>query len=113
MTSASKTSKTSAVEAGRRSSRTSALVALSFAGTIFLRTVFIRAGSTCPTNPRNKLFENQQEAVRKAVERVFAVLFQRFNIIFQPSRVFDVFDKGNLEDVTVHLLHNSEYGCGE
>jgi hypothetical protein len=58
-----------------------------------------------PTNPRNKLFANQQEAVRKAVERVFAVLFQRFNIIYQPLRLFD---KGNMEDVmyTCCIIHN-------
>jgi Plant transposon protein len=58
-----------------------------------------------PTNPRKKLSANQQEAVRKAVERVFAVLFQRFNIIYQPSHLFD---KGNMEyDMyTCCILHN-------
>jgi Plant transposon protein len=51
------------------------------------------------------LFANQQEAVRKAVERVFAVLFQRFNIIYQPSRIFD---KGNITNVmyTCCNIHN-------
>jgi Plant transposon protein len=58
-----------------------------------------------PTNPCKKLFANQQEAVRKSVERVFAVLFQRFNIIYQPSRLFD---KGNMEDAmyTCCIIHN-------
>jgi hypothetical protein len=57
-----------------------------------------------PTNPRAKLFENQQDAVRKAVERVFAVLFQRFSIIYQPSRIYD---KGNMENVvyTCCIIH--------
>jgi Plant transposon protein len=62
-----------------------------------------------PTSPRNKLFANQQEAVRKAVERVFAVLFQRFNIIYQPSRIFD---KGNMTNVmyTCCIIHNIVLG---
>jgi Plant transposon protein len=37
------------------------------------------------TSPRNKPFANQQEAAQKAVEHAFAVLFQRINIIYQPS----------------------------
>jgi hypothetical protein len=54
---------------------------------------------------RENLFARQQEAVRKAVERVFAVLFSRFNIIYQPSRLFD---KGYMEDVIFAccILHN-------
>jgi hypothetical protein len=52
-----------------------------------------------------KLFARQQESVRKAVEMVIAVLFSRFNIIYQPSRIFD---KGNMEDVILAccILHN-------
>jgi Plant transposon protein len=63
-----------------------------------------------PINPRSKLFANQQEAVRKAVERVFAVLFQRFNIIYQPSRLFD---KGDMEDVIYAccIIHNMVVEC--
>jgi Plant transposon protein len=58
-----------------------------------------------PTNPGKKLFANEQVAVRKAVGRVFAVLFQRFNIIYQPSRLVD---KGNMADVmyTCCIIHN-------
>ena len=54
---------------------------------------------------RENLFARQQEAVRKAVERVFALLFSRFNIIYQPSRLFD---KGYMEDVIFAccILHN-------
>jgi hypothetical protein len=54
---------------------------------------------------REKLFARQQESVRKAVERVFAVLFSRFNIIYQPSRLFD---KGHMENVILAywILHN-------
>jgi hypothetical protein len=54
---------------------------------------------------KEKLFASQQESVRKAVERVFAVLFSRFNIVYQPSRLFD---KGYMEDVMIAccVLHN-------
>ena len=54
---------------------------------------------------KKKLFSCQQEAVRKAVERVFAVLFSRFNIIYKPSRLFD---KENMEYVMIAccILHN-------
>jgi hypothetical protein len=45
---------------------------------------------------REKLFARQQEAVRKAGERLFAVLFSRFKIIYQPWRLFG---KGYMEDV--------------
>jgi Plant transposon protein len=38
---------------------------------------------------KEKLYASQQETVRKAVERFFAVLFTRFNIIYQPSRLLD------------------------
>jgi Plant transposon protein len=38
---------------------------------------------------KEKLFAWQQEAFRKAVERVFAVLFSRFNITYQPPQLFD------------------------
>jgi Plant transposon protein len=43
--------------------------------------------------------------VHRAIERVFAVLFSRFNLIHQPSRLFD---KGYMEDVmhTCCILHN-------
>jgi Plant transposon protein len=54
---------------------------------------------------REKLFARQQEAARKAVERLFAVLFPRLNIIYQPSRPFD---KGYMEDVIFEccIMHN-------
>jgi Plant transposon protein len=57
------------------------------------------------TTAREKLFANQQESVRKSVERVFGVMFQRFNIIYQPSRLFD---KGSMEDVMYAccIIHN-------
>jgi Plant transposon protein len=43
--------------------------------------------------------------VRKTAERLFAVLFSRFNIIYQQSRLFD---KGNIKDVMIAfcILHN-------
>jgi hypothetical protein len=54
---------------------------------------------------KEKLFSCQQEAVRKAVGKALAVLFSRFNIIYQPSRLFD---KGNMKDVMIAccILHN-------
>jgi hypothetical protein len=53
---------------------------------------------------REKLFARQQEAVRKAVERVFAVLFSLFNIIYQPSGLFD---NGHMKDVIL-ACHSGE-----
>jgi Plant transposon protein len=58
-----------------------------------------------PTNPRNKLLANQQEAIRQAVELIFAVLLQRFNIVYKPPRLFD---KSNMENImyTCCIIHN-------
>ena len=58
-----------------------------------------------PTSPKTKHFANQQEAVRKSVERCFAVLFKRFNILYQSSRLFD---KSKMVDVAhiCCILHN-------
>jgi Plant transposon protein len=40
-----------------------------------------------PSGPQEHMFNSRQEAVRKSVQRVFGVLFQRFNILYQPSRL--------------------------
>jgi hypothetical protein len=47
---------------------------------------------------KETIFACQQEAVRKAVERVLAFLFSRFSIIYQPSGLLD---KGNMEDMMI------------
>ncbi|CDF36713.1 unnamed protein product [Chondrus crispus] len=40
------------------------------------------------TTAKGKLYSKRQEAERKSVERLFGVLFKRFNILFQPSRLY-------------------------
>jgi hypothetical protein len=49
--------------------------------------IFVR----CITDPRTvkeEAFSRQQEAVRKGVERVFGVLFQQFQILYRPCRLW-------------------------
>jgi Plant transposon protein len=41
-----------------------------------------------PKNLKEKVFSKHQESVRKSVERVFGVLFQRFHILHRPSRLW-------------------------
>jgi Plant transposon protein len=40
-----------------------------------------------PSGPLEHTFNARQEAVRNSVERVFGVLFKRFNVLYQPSRL--------------------------
>ncbi len=42
---------------------------------------------TAPSSPREKAFAQQQEGVRKAVERVFAVLCSRFGVLSDLVRL--------------------------
>jgi hypothetical protein len=61
-----------------------------------------------PTNPSTKYY--LQEAVRKSVERVFGALFQRFNIIYQPSRLYDKVSKDDFI-YTCFIIHNMVVEC--
>jgi Plant transposon protein len=42
-----------------------------------------------PRNEMERRFGKQQEAARKAVERVFGVIFKRFGILYRPSRLWN------------------------
>ena len=50
-------------------------------------------------------FAPYQEAVRKSVERVFCVLFQRFNVLYLPSRLWYTEDMRTIMSASV-VIHN-------
>lgn len=52
------------------------------------------------------MFAQQKEAVRKAVERVFAVLFKLLNILYQTSSIYEKrnMDKLVYEFVIIHSM---------
>jgi Plant transposon protein len=58
-----------------------------------------------PVTAREKLFSSSQEGARKAVERVFGVLFSRFHILYRPSRLWH---KSDMADVVASccIIHN-------
>jgi hypothetical protein len=67
--------------------------------------IFINSYSK-PRSQKEKAFSRQQEGVRKTVERVFAVLSGRFQILARPFRLWGKKDIGNI----VHscaALHNA------
>jgi Plant transposon protein len=66
---------------------------------IFLRTI------REPRTAKEKYFSKCQEGARKAVERVFGVLFQMFNILYQPSRLWYVEDMNNVVKACI-IIHN-------
>jgi Plant transposon protein len=49
--------------------------------------IFI-ASITNPRTAKEAAFSRQKEAVRKGVERVFGVLFQQFQILYRPCRLW-------------------------
>lgn len=68
-----------------------------------LRFVISTFGS--PKDEREKFFAQQQEGVRKAVERVFGVLFKKYQILYRPSRLWNVVDMDNVVKACV-IMHN-------
>jgi Plant transposon protein len=52
-----------------------------------------------------KLFCKQQEGARKAVERVFGVLFKRFQILYHPSRLWHIETTSDIATACV-IIHN-------
>ena len=58
-----------------------------------------------PKKREERSFSKHQEGVRKSVERVFGVLFQRFNILYMPCRLWR---KSSMRDVVTAcaILHN-------
>jgi Plant transposon protein len=66
---------------------------------------FVSPSFTNPRNLKRKLFAKTQESARKAVERVFGILFKRFAILYQPSRLWSLSDMGQVVE-TCCILHN-------
>jgi Plant transposon protein len=58
-----------------------------------------------PRTAAEKMFYAQQEGARKAVERVFAVLFKRFHVLYRPSRLWHIEDMTAIVKTCV-ILHN-------
>jgi Plant transposon protein len=72
---------------------------------IYPRYLVLISSISKPRHLKEKTYAQQHEGVRKAIERVFGVLFKRFRILALPSRLWA------LEDMvaTVHaccILHN-------
>lgn len=65
--------------------------------------------STCkhPINEKEKIFSKQQEAVRKDVERVFAVISSKFQILSRPFRLWDLSDINKVMQCCV-IIHNMQ-----
>lgn len=72
---------------------------------IYPKLRFLMSTIQTPTTDEEVLFKNMQEGVRKGVERVFGVLFKRFNILYRPSRLHSVDDMNNIVKACV-ILHN-------
>jgi hypothetical protein len=60
---------------------------------------------TRPENNKQKMFSKVQEGARKAVERLFAVLFSRWHVLYRPARGWHV-DDLLLILTTCCILHN-------
>jgi Plant transposon protein len=58
-----------------------------------------------PRTLSEKVFCKTQKSARKAVERVFGVLFKRFSILYQPSRLWALDDMGCIAEACC-ILHN-------
>ena len=58
-----------------------------------------------PSTAKEKFFSARQESVRKSVERVFGVLFQRFGILRAPSRLWRKEDMRYVISACV-IIHN-------
>lgn len=48
---------------------------------------FFVTTNSCPASAREKAFSSHQEGARKAAERIFAVLFKQFQILYRPCRL--------------------------
>jgi Plant transposon protein len=55
---------------------------------IYPRLRFLISSCASPTTGSEKMFARHQESARKAVERVFGVLFKRFALLYRPSRLW-------------------------
>jgi hypothetical protein len=58
-----------------------------------------------PKKPEEHEFNDRREAVRKSLERVFGVIFKRFNILYQPAHLPHVETIGSVVLACV-LLNN-------
>lgn len=58
-----------------------------------------------PKTNEEKFFAGMQEGVRKAVERVFGVLFKKYQILYRPCRLWSIEDMTNVVKACV-IMHN-------
>jgi hypothetical protein len=58
-----------------------------------------------PTSEKEKAFCSQQEGARKAAERVFGVLFKRFQVLYRPCRLWHIQDMTHIVKACC-ILHN-------
>lgn len=72
---------------------------------IYPRYLFLALPHPNPTTRKEKLYSAHHASARKAVERVFGVLFKQFRILYLPSRLWHV---ETMESVakTCCILHN-------
>eukprot|EP00170_Pyropia_yezoensis_P006534 contig_26661_g6555 len=57
---------------------------------IYPRYSIFVAPHAMPQTPQEKAFNSLQEAMRKDVERLFAVLTARFHVLLHPARAYSV-----------------------
>jgi hypothetical protein len=67
---------------------------------------------TRPANNKEKMLSSVQGGARKAVERLFAVLFSRWHIIYRPARGWHVDDMVDIL-TACSILHNMIIGDRE
>ena len=63
---------------------------------IYPKLRFLMSTIGIPQTNEQKLFASMQEGVRKAVERVFGVLFKKYQILYRPCRLWSVADMTNV-----------------
>jgi hypothetical protein len=74
-------------------------------GGIYPAVWYLMSSISSPRTLTEKLYAKQQEGARKAVERVFGVIFKRFRVMYQPSRLWHVEDMELIVKARV-TLHN-------
>jgi Plant transposon protein len=63
-----------------------------------------------PSSPAEKLYARHQEGPRNAVERVFGVLFKKFNLLYRTSRLWLDQDM-HVTMKAARILHNMCVDC--
>lgn len=72
---------------------------------IYPKLRFLMSTIGAPETQKEKLFCSQQEGARKMIERLFGVLFKKYQILYRPSRLWFVEDMKDIVH-TCAILHN-------